>query len=164
MFNVKVSEHPKIKDIYVYSNGFIFNCKTNRFVTNTMNHSGYYSVSTFGKHGLVHRLVVEAFIGEIPEKMEVNHLDGNKINNDISNLEICTRSDNMLHAHSNDLCLNKAKGETHGMSTISNQKRNEIANLINRAEMPLKDISVALGVSINIVYHMSKKLRNQSPS
>lgn len=38
----------------------------------------------------VHRLVVEAFIGEIPKGLIVNHKDENKHNNNVENLEICT--------------------------------------------------------------------------
>lgn len=44
---------------------------------------------------LVHRLVMSAFFWE--SNLEVNHKDGNKLNNHISNLEYCTRSENHLH-------------------------------------------------------------------
>lgn len=42
------------------------------------------------KNFLVHRLVVEAFIGVIPKGFVVNHKDENKHNNNVENLEICT--------------------------------------------------------------------------
>lgn len=47
----------------------------------------------------VHRLVLEAF-SPIPncEGLDVNHIDGNKKNNNLSNLEWCTRRDNLIHA------------------------------------------------------------------
>lgn len=51
------------------------------------------------KNYYVHRLVAEAFIGEIPKGFQVNHLDGDKHNNVPSNLEIVTRLQNMQHAH-----------------------------------------------------------------
>lgn len=44
---------------------------------------------------LVHRLVVETFIGQIPDGMDVCHNDGNKQNNHVSNLRIGTRRENM---------------------------------------------------------------------
>ena len=52
-----------------------------------------------GKGFYVHRLVVQAFVGN-PEGMDVNHIDGNKLNNSASNLEIVSRTDNMKHARS----------------------------------------------------------------
>lgn len=45
----------------------------------------------------VHRLVVFTFIGDIDENHEVNHIDFNKSNNHICNLEIVTRAENMRH-------------------------------------------------------------------
>lgn len=51
----------------------------------------------------VHRLVAEAFIDN-PEKLpEVNHIDGNKANNSIDNLEWISASDNLKHAYKNGL-------------------------------------------------------------
>jgi hypothetical protein len=47
---------------------------------------------------LVHRLVAQAFIGFIDRGFEVNHKDGDKTNNCVSNLEIVTRSENCTHA------------------------------------------------------------------
>lgn len=44
----------------------------------------------------VHRLVLLTFVGASP--LEVNHRDGCKQNNELTNLEYCTRSDNMRHA------------------------------------------------------------------
>lgn len=45
----------------------------------------------------IHRLVVEAFIGRIPKGYEVNHIDEDKKNNCLSNLEIVTRKQNLNH-------------------------------------------------------------------
>lgn len=46
----------------------------------------------------VHRLVVTAFISEIPEGMEVNHINGNRGDNRVENLEIVTPRENVLHS------------------------------------------------------------------
>lgn len=45
----------------------------------------------------IHRLVVMTYISEIPKGMVVNHIDQNKANNCIDNLEICTPSENIRH-------------------------------------------------------------------
>lgn len=55
------------------------------------------SVNNTQKTYRVHRLVAEAFLGE-SNGAQVNHIDGNKQNNAVSNLEYCTQSENMRHA------------------------------------------------------------------
>lgn len=50
------------------------------------------------KQVLVHRLVANAFLDKVNGNVEVNHIDGNKINNHVSNLEWCTKSENQIHA------------------------------------------------------------------
>jgi hypothetical protein len=55
----------------------------------------------------IHRLVMLAFKGE--SKLEVNHIDGNKQNNRLDNLEYCTRSENIKHAYDNELKNNNSQ-------------------------------------------------------
>lgn len=56
------------------------------------------TINGIGKKYLVHRLVIWAFKG-INNELEINHKDGNKHNNNIENLEYCTRSENIAHAY-----------------------------------------------------------------
>lgn len=67
-----------------------------------------YAVVSLGKNNkmvsyLVHRLVAEAFIPNPNNKPEVNHKDGNKLNNHVSNLEWVTKKENETHALINGL-------------------------------------------------------------
>lgn len=52
-----------------------------------------------GKNYTVHRLVALSFLGNENNKPQVNHIDGNKINNSIDNLEWVTNSENDIHAY-----------------------------------------------------------------
>jgi hypothetical protein len=83
-------------------NGVITNQLKNKslkqFVSN-----GYYKVNLYldntnVKSLYVHRIVAENFIPNPENKKEVNHRDGNKLNNEISNLEWATRKENANHS------------------------------------------------------------------
>lgn len=60
---------------------------------------GYYGVNLNQTEVYIHRAVAAAFLGKIPAGYHVNHLDGNRINNHLHNLEICTPKQNSQHAH-----------------------------------------------------------------
>lgn len=72
-----------------------------------VNSRGYLCVSLWvdGKQKThhLHRLIALHFVPGYQEGLQVNHIDGNKLNNDLSNLEWCTASENMKHAYRNGL-------------------------------------------------------------
>lgn len=77
---------------------------------------GYLKVNLYsmdGKHfkKYVHRLVAETFIPNPDNLGEVNHIDCNKSNNRVENLEWCSRNGNLQHSYMHG---RKRQGETHG--------------------------------------------------
>ena len=76
-----------------------------------VNHKGYHhmtvsspSVPGYRSFTLVHRLVAETFIPNPDNKPQVNHKDGNKLNNNVENLEWATNTENHDHKISTGLC------------------------------------------------------------
>ena len=65
----------------------------------------------------IHSLVAHAFLGRQLAGMDVNHIDGNKLNNCVENLEYCTRSENVLHAVR--MGLNPHWHETHPLAKLT---------------------------------------------
>ena len=68
----------------------------------------------------VHRLMAETFIPNPYNLRDVNHKDGNKLNNDISNLEWVSHSSNVKHAYDNGL-EKKVLGEDHHGSKLNDE-------------------------------------------
>lgn len=91
----------------VSNNGRIKNMMTNNLVPQNISNSGYYRVGLYlnnkSKNKEVHRIVAETFIDNPENKIEVNHIDGNKLNNNVDNLEWVTHKENINHAWKNNL-------------------------------------------------------------
>lgn len=85
--------------------------------------SGYYRVELYKSHTkkyfYVHRLVATAFIANPQNKTEVNHIDGNKLNNHIENLEWNTKSENIRHSFKTGLHVSPMQGRKGSKSPFS---------------------------------------------
>lgn len=62
-----------------------------------VNENGYIRVFINNKTNYLHRLIAETFISNSFNKNQVNHIDGNKLNNNINNLEWMTNQENQIH-------------------------------------------------------------------
>lgn len=78
---------------------------------NNHNTKGYYRVHIGKRHYAVHRLVAQAWIPNPYQLPQVNHKDGNKYNNNVSNLEWCSNQYNRRHAVLNNLSSAKISFE-----------------------------------------------------
>ena len=79
------------------------------------NHKGYLitQLSKKGKHCtiIVHRIVAKAFIPNLDNKPQINHINCNKVDNRVENLEWVTNDENKLHAKQHNLCKSLKGGE-----------------------------------------------------
>lgn len=97
-----------------------------------------------GKHSPVkiHRIVAKHFVENSNNYVEVNHIDGNKLNNSSSNLEWCNRQQNATHAKKNRLLKTKPV-------VVVNNSKEYIYHSLN-------ETSKALQVSISYVHSLIK--------
>ena len=98
--------------------------KIGKNMNKTLSPRGYYYViltkDRIECHKFIHVLVSESFLGKKPEGLEINHKDGNKLNNHINNLEYTTRQENMNHAKRLGL-LKCLKGDECSWSKITEE-------------------------------------------
>lgn len=85
----------------------------------------------------VHRLVAIHFIPNPENKSEVNHKDGNKLNNHVDNLEWVTHTENVQHAFNTGLNNgNLWQGELHSRSTYTDEEVKQICEMFSNGVLP----------------------------
>lgn len=127
-----------------------------RILKQSVNSDGYFTV-VLTKKGIrkpykVHRLVAKYFIPNKEGKPEVNHIDGDKLNNDIGNLEWVTKAENVRHAYKNN--LNPVK---------LNISKSDLVSLIEKG-MYARDMAKALGCSEKTVRNRARKYKVTIPT
>ncbi len=157
--------HKKIKDFPAYAisrEGEIIRTSrgartyTGRKMNLTIDSHGYYSVSLYKNNKphtrRVHTLLALTYLGERPFKYEINHKDGNKLNNRVSNLEYLTKKKNMQHAFS----LGLIPRRTGRANFCSKDVPIEIVRILNVMGLTQRRIAELLKVSKGTVWSVIK--------
>ena len=155
-------------DYYVTENGDVYRLwklkgfKKRKLVSHN---EGYFqiSISQFGinKTYLVHRIIAEVFIPNPNNLPEVNHHDGDKTNNNISNLYWCTTSQNIKHAYNTGL---KNPPMANGEKSVLSKLTDEDVLWIRQNYIPRHPEfgTRALGKKFNMSHSLiSKIIRNK---
>lgn len=120
-----------------------------------VNRGGYlrinlYDINGKAKKHYIHRLVAQTFIPNPMNKREVNHKDGDKLNNNVNNLEWCTSSENQRHAFAKGLELPRRKFTESQVEDILNEY------VFNSREHGTKALAKKYGVAHSTIYKIVK--------
>ena len=116
------------------------------------------SKNSIKKHIFIHRLVYSSFIGPIPNQLQINHKDLDKLNNKIGNLECVTAKENQNHARLNRE-YNILKGEDVGNSKLTNEDVIYIRKIYKEGTMNQFQISKKFNISPSNISHIIRKKR-----
>lgn len=136
----------------VTRDGQVYSIKSGKFLKTYVRDDGYCIVSlregTQTKIHRVHRIVALAYIPVVEGKPHVNHIDGNKQNNRVENLEWVNRSENMLHAHETGLFVNRPR-------SLVDDDVHTICRMFEQGARPV-DISKMFGVDSAIIHNIAR--------
>lgn len=104
----------------------------------------------------IHRLIAKYFIGNPPKnKYSINHKDGNKLNNAVSNLEYCSQKENTRHAIKKGLFKNK--GVDHWKSKLSEKDIKDIRKIYKTGQISQTKLSKRYKVTQPAIYNIINK-------
>lgn len=154
------------EDIYSVSNlgkirrdGIARGSKVGRILSLCVGSNGYYAISLHNKKNIKYtipsNLVAQAFLGKRPKGYVINHMDGNKLNNRVDNLEYTTYSRNIIHAL--DLGLRNGRGENHYMTKLTNKDVINIRNIYASGKIRQFEIANKYSISSSLLNNILKR-------
>jgi HNH endonuclease/NUMOD4 motif/Sigma-70, region 4 len=134
-----------------------------RLLSPSIDRDGYLRISLLQRGRsttqTVHRVVAAAFIGPRPVNAEINHKDGAKTNNAVSNLEYTTRRENAIHALR---VLGRGpdnRGSRQGASKLSEFQAWVVRRMYEERNFTLREIGRIFNVSLATVCQIGKGIR-----
>lgn len=116
------------KYFWITETGILISKRTKKVLKQTLSKTGYWTCASKinGRHGKnicfkIHRLIAFSFIPNHDNKPFINHIDGVKTNNKLSNLEWCTSKENYSHAKNMGLIKYKYGEDANGAIFTNNQ-------------------------------------------
>ena len=145
---------PMLSKYLISSRGRVKSIRYNRTMATNIDRYGYKKIhlrtdTGDNHHTTIHRLVAIGFIENPNQYKQVNHKDGNKLNNNVSNLEWVTARDNVIHSYDNLLNTNT----TH--LRVLDIKTNE--EMFFRS---FKSFSRYIGTKLNVVIPLARNSGN----
>lgn len=144
-------------DYFIDENGDVWSNKSNKWkkVKPTLTNKGYltYRACNNGirKHISIHRAVALTYVPNPNNLPQVNHIDGNKLNNNVNNLEWTTNQKNRNHAVKNGL---HAKGEQIKNSKLTEQQVIEIRKKYIPKKYTMSKLAKEYGVRETAIYRI----------
>lgn len=116
--------------------------------------NGYLEVTLEARRHLVHRLVAETFLPAIEGKDHVNHINGDKRDNRICNLEWCSPGDNNRHAR--DTGLQNQHGENSNLARYGDQLVAAVRRVNEKYSPTYRELAMLFDMSIQQATDIAK--------
>lgn len=131
----------------IHQDGTLIRVRDRYLISKHIDETGYYRVNIIyelngklQKYARLHRLLALTYLPSVENKPHINHIDGNKLNNSISNLEWCTPKENTQHAISTGLAPQEYKKDAR---PYRRKLTNEQIVTIQQSDSTITNISLA---------------------
>jgi len=141
----------------VFENGQIWSKYSKKFLKPQINpKTGYHQYPIYinkkEKKPLIHRLVYQLFLGDIPNNLTVDHRVEDKSLNHYSNLQLLPRGENARKSHLGVKNPKKGcKGSKNNMAKLNEDQVREIKRLLNETNLSQREIGEKFGVGQMII-------------